>query len=67
MNKEAERIIIDAEEAAERYGAADRADRLAYQVGGLQAHIRQLCQEAEYTRDELKKVQQELLWVRKNG
>ena len=67
MNKEAERIIIDAEEAAERYGAADPADRLAYQVGVLQAHIRQLCHEAEYTRDELKKVQQELLWVRKNG
>jgi hypothetical protein len=65
--KEAERIIIDAEEAAVRYGATDPADRLAYQVGVLQAHIRQLCQEAEYTRDELKKVQQELLWVRKNG
>ena len=67
MNKEAERIIIDAEEAALSYGAADRADRLAYHVGVLQAHIRQLCSEAEYTRDELKKVRQELLWERKNG
>jgi hypothetical protein len=64
---EADRIILDAHEAALSYGATDPADRLAFHVGVLQAHIRQLCREAEYTREELKKVQQELLWERKNG
>jgi hypothetical protein len=64
-NKEADRIIADSEEAAQRYGAKDPADRLAYQVGVLQAHIRGLCHEAQYTSDELKKLQQEILWERK--
>jgi hypothetical protein len=66
-NKEADRIIADAEEAAQRYGAKDPADRLAYQVGVLQAHIRGLCHEAQYNSDELKKLQQEILWERKHG
>jgi hypothetical protein len=64
---EAERIILDAEEMAQRYGANYPEDRFAFHVGVLQAHIRQLCREAEYTREELKKVQKELLWERKNG
>jgi hypothetical protein len=64
-NKEADRIIADAEEAAQRYGAKDAADRLAYQVGVLQAHIRGLCHEAQYNSDEVKKLQQEILWERK--
>lgn len=64
-NKEADRIIVDAEEAAERYGAKDAADRLAYQVGVLQAHIRGLCHEAEYIKTELAKTQSELMWEKK--
>jgi vacuolar-type H+-ATPase subunit H len=64
-NKEADRIIADSEEAAQRYSAKDPADRLAYQVGVLQAHIRGLCHEAQYNSDELKKLQQEILWERK--
>jgi len=66
-NKEADRIIADSEEAAQRYGAKDPADRLAYQVGVLQAHIRGLCHEAQYNSDELKRLQQEILWEQKNG
>ena len=66
-NQEADRIIVDAIEAAERYGATDRSYRLSYHVGVLQAYVRQLCHEAHDTREELKKVQQELLWERKNG
>ena len=66
-NQEADRIILDAETAAHFYDWADPADRLAYQIGVLQANIRQLCHEAHDTREELKKVQQELLWERKNG
>jgi len=62
---ESERIILDAEEMAQRYGASYPADRLAYHVGVLQANIRRLCAEAENTQDELKRVQQELLWERK--
>lgn len=61
----ATRIIADAEEAAQRYGAKDDSDRLAYQVGVLQAHIKMLCHEADFALDELKKIQQELLWARK--
>jgi len=61
----AARIIADAEDAAQRYGAKDASDRLAYQVGVLQAHIKMLCHEAEFTNEELKKLQQEILWERK--
>lgn len=66
-NKEADRIIADAEEAAQRYGAKDAADRLAYQVGVLQAHIRGLCYEAEQIRTELKTIQAEMMWKQKHG
>ena len=69
-NQEADRIIVDAGHSAmARYGAgaADRADRLAYQIGVLQGYVRELCHAAHDTREELKKVQQELLWERKNG
>ena len=66
-NKEADRIIADAEEAAQRYGAKDAADRLAYQVGVLQAHIRDLWYEAEQIRTELKTIQAEIMWEKKHG
>ena len=66
-NQEADRIFADVEEAVKRYDAADPADRWAYRAGMLEGHLRHLCREAEYTRNELKKVQQELLWERKNG
>lgn len=66
-NKQADRIIADAADAAHRYGAKDSADRLAYQVGVLQAHIKMLCHEAEFLNEELKKVQQEILWERKQN
>ena len=66
-NQEADRIFADVEEAVKRYDAADSADRWAFRAGVLQAHVRQLCHEARDTRKELKKVQQELLWERKNG
>ena len=65
--EEADCIILGAEEAAKRCGAKFIDDRLAYHVGVLQGHIRQLCHEAHDTREELKKVQKELLWERKNG
>ena len=66
-NKEADRIIADAEEAAQSYGAQDAADRLAYQVGVLQSHIRGLCHEAEHIKTELKTLQAEMMWERKHG
>ena len=66
-NKEADRIIADAEEAAQSYGAKDAADRLAYQVGVLQAHIRGLCHETEHIKTELKTLQAEMMWERKHG
>ena len=67
-NQEADRIILDAHDAANRrYGNTYPEDRLSYYAGVLQAHIKQLCHEAHETREELKKVQQELLWERKNG
>ena len=44
-----------------RDGEADRADRLAYQVGALQGKIRELCRIYENAQDEIKQLQLELI------
>lgn len=64
MQINAEHIINSIDHIARthyREGDADRADRLAYQVGLLQGKVRELCQVYQNAQDEIKQLQIELI------
>lgn len=64
MNINSEHIITSINQIAHthyRDGEADRADRLAYQVGLLQGKIRELCRIYDDAKDEIKQLQMELI------
>jgi hypothetical protein len=61
---DSEYIIHTCHQIAEQHyreGEADRADRLAYQVGLLQGKIREICHVYANAMDEIKQLQIELM------
>ena len=56
----AAQIIKDSEDRAHAY-STDARDRLAYEVGVLRAHVRNLCHELEYAVEEIGNIEKMLM------
>lgn len=59
----AAQIIKDSEDRANAY-STDARDRLAYEVGALRAHVRNLCHELEYAVEEIGNIEKMLMGER---